>query len=108
MLLDVENTTSGAMTEPAYIEALIKRDTVIQELDAVFIENRIDVMLTDVFSNIAPFTGFPSMTIPIGKSKKNNIPFDSHWMARRYDEAALLKVCYVAEQLLNLSLKPEV
>jgi len=106
LLLDAENNTTGAMTEPAYIKGLAKREETITELDKVFDDNRIDVMLCGVFTNISAFTGFPSMTIPIGQSDETNIPIDSLWIARRFDEASLLKVCYAAEQLLGLSLRP--
>ena len=108
ILLDAENNTSGTMTESSYIEGLIEREKAIAELDKAFDDNHIDVMLNEVFTNIAPFTGFPSMTIPIGQSKNNNMPLDSYWIARRFDEVSLLKVCFVAEQLLGLSLRPEI
>ena len=108
ILFDAENNTTGSMTEASYIEGLIEREKTIVELDKVFDENRIDVMLNEVFTNIAPFTGFPSMTIPIGQSKDTNMPLDSYWIARRFDELSLLKVCFVVEQLLGLCLRPEI
>jgi len=106
ILLGAENHTSGAMIEPAYIEGLIEREKTITELDRIFDENRIDVMLNTMFTNIAPFTGFPSMSIPIDQSRSDNIPLDSYWIARRFDEASLLKVCYAVEQILGLKLRP--
>jgi len=105
LLLSAENNTSGAMTEPPYIEGLLEREKAIAELDKAFDDNNIDVMLCEMFTNIAPFTGFPSMTIPIGQSE-NNVPMDSYWIARRFDEAAMIKICFVAEQLLDLNIKP--
>ena len=108
ILLDVENNTSGALIEPEYIEGLAEREKAIKELDRIFDENRIDVMLNTTFTNIAPFTGFPSMSIPISQCKNTNVPIDSYWIARRFDEASLIKVCSVAEQLLGLNLKPTI
>jgi len=108
VLLDAENNTSGAMIESSYIEGLVEREKTIAELDKVFDDNRIDVMLCEIFTNIAPFTGFPSMTIPIGQNKESNIPIGSYWIARRFDEVSLLKVGYVVEQLMRLCLRPPV
>ena len=106
ILLDVQNNTSGTMTEPKYIEALKRRDEVIAGFDKLFDDTGIDVMLCETFTNIAPFTGFPSMTVPIGQ-KQDKVPVGSYWIARRYDEPTLLKVTYAVEQILGLCLKPE-
>lgn len=106
ILIDAENNTSGTMTEPEYIEAVTERERSIEELDRLFDENNIDIMLCETFTNIAPFTGFPSMTIPIGQ-RMDKLPMDSYWIARRFDEATLLKVTYAAELLLGIHLTPE-
>ena len=106
ILLDVQNNTSGTMTEPKYIEALKRREEIIAGFDRLFDETGINVMLCETFTNIAPFTGFPCMTIPIGQ-KQDKVPMGSYWIARRYDEVTLLKVTYAVEQLLGLCLKPE-
>jgi amidase len=105
ILLDAQNNTSGTMSEPEYIEALVERERTITELERLFNENNIDVMLCETFTNIAPFTGFPCMTIPTGQ-RSDKLPLDSYWIARRYDEAGLLKVVYAAEQLLGICMKP--
>jgi amidase len=105
LLLQTENNTSGNLTEPEYISALKKREKEVVRLDKLFDENEIDVMLCDTFSNIAPLTGFPSMTIPIGK-KENRVPVGSYWIARRFDEAKLIKATYAVEQIMGLCLKP--
>jgi len=105
-LLDAENTTTGTYTEAGYIEALNEREKAIAEMDRVLDENRLDLMLCETTSNIAPFTGFPSMTIPIGQ-RKDKFPIGSCWIARRFDEAALIRAAYAAEQLLDLHLKPD-
>ena len=106
ILIDAENNTSGAMTEPEYLDALCERERVIAGLDRLFDENGIDVILCDSFNNIiSPYTGFPSMTIPTGQ-RKDQMPTDSYWIARRYDEAALFRVTYAAERLLSVCLRP--
>ena len=106
ILVDVENNTTGTMTEPAYIAAVLDREEAIRKLDNVFNNNQIDIMLCDAFTNIAPYTGFPSMTIPIGQ-KKNKIQISAYWISRRFDEKTLIKAAFAAEQLLGLSIKPE-
>ncbi len=106
ILLDAQNETSGNMTEPEYIEALAERDKAIAALDKLFDDNKIDVMLCEAHTNIAPFTGFPCMTIPIGQ-KQDNMPMSSYWMARRFDEARLLRIVHAAEQGLGIKLRPE-
>lgn len=106
ILLDAQNETSGSMTEPEYIQALLAREKAIAQLDTLFDKNGIDVMLCEAHTNIAPFTGFPSMTIPIGQ-REDKMPMSSYWMARRFDEARLLKVVYAAGQILDLRLRPE-
>ena len=105
-LLDAENNTSGTMTEPDYLNAIIERENEINRLDKLFDENEIDIMLCEVFTNIPPFTGFPCMTIPIGQ-KQDKIPMGSYWVARRFDEAMLIRVTYAVEQIMKLTLRPE-
>jgi len=106
ILIDAENNTSGTMTEPEYLEALLERETSIVELDKLFDDNSIDIMLCETFTNIAPFTGFPSISIPIGQ-KTDALPIGSYWIARRFDEATLIKIAYAVEQALNLCIKPK-
>ncbi len=105
ILLRAQNETSGRLIEPEYLEALEEREQTIAELDRVFDENSIDIMLTETFSTLAPFCGFPSMTVPMGQ-RENRSPIPSYWMARRFDEAVLVKVGRAVEKLLDLKLRP--
>lgn len=105
ILLRAQNETSGRLIEPEYLEALEEREQTIAELDRVFDENNIDIMLTETFSTLAPFCGFPSMTVPMGQ-RENRSPIPSYWMARRFDEAVLVKVGRAVEKLLDLNLRP--
>ena len=103
MLLHIQNKTSGALTELEYLESLLKRDRAIQALDEVFDTHEVDVLLCTQCEIVAPITGFPSMSIPIG-SGENRIPIGAYWIARRYDEATLLRVTCAAEGLLGVTL----
>ncbi len=105
ILLRAQNETSGRLIEPEYLEALLEREQTIETLDKVFDENNIDIMLTETFSTLAPFCGFPSMTVPMGQ-RENRSPIPSYWMARRFDEAVLVKVGRAVEKLLDLKLRP--
>jgi len=104
-LLNCQNNTSGNLTEPAYINAIIKREEIIREFDEVFDKNNVDVIFDFAGTGISAFTGFPSMSIPIGM-KKDGVPAGSIWMARRFDEIDLLRVTYAVEQLLNARKDP--
>jgi len=106
VLLDAENNTSGTLTEPEYLEAIFKREKSIAELEKIFSVNRIDILLCENPTNLAPLTGFPALTIPIGK-RKDNLPIGSYWMARHFEEGTLFRAAYAAEKLLGLSLRPE-
>ncbi|MCL2401905.1 MAG: amidase family protein [Oscillospiraceae bacterium] len=90
--VDANNNTSGAMTEPEYMAALAARDVAVAAFDTLFVEHRIDVFfMLAANSGLAAATGFPSMTIPIGKTTKG-LPIGSFFVARRYGEKVLLKV----------------
>ncbi len=41
------NESSGNLTDTEYIEELIKRDDIIKEFDDLFVENKLDVILTE-------------------------------------------------------------
>jgi amidase len=98
MLLHIQNKTSGSLTEPEYLEALAKREGAIRALDEMFATYRVDALLCTQPEIIAPITGFPSMSIPIG-SHENRIPIGAYWVARRYDEATLLRITFATESL---------
>jgi len=108
LLLDSQNKSSGRFTEPAYLEALLTRDKAITEMDSIFDSNNIDILLGQAFVYIAPFTGFPSMTIPIGQRQDNNMPIRAFFTARRFDEATMIKVAYAVENILGLCLRPAI
>jgi amidase len=98
-LINAQNNSSGLLTEPEYIKAILAREEIIREYDAMFLDNEVDVIFDLAGSGLPPFTGFPSMTIPIGKTK-DNLPLGSSWAARRFDEASLIRVTYALEQIL--------
>ncbi|MDL2229921.1 hypothetical protein LJC14_06700 [Treponema sp. OttesenSCG-928-L16] len=100
LFLDANNKASGCLSEGEYVSAMKAREDAIKKLDKLFDDNKLDVMLCGAFSNIAPATGFPSITVPVGK-EKNNVPIGSYWIARRYDEGRLLRAAHCAEKLIS-------
>ncbi len=101
--VNIENNTSGNMTEPEYLHELATRESVIRGFDQVFEQYDIDIILCRTFNNIiAPFTGFPSLILPIGQ-QQNRQPIDCYLMARRYDEVTLLNAAYAIERLVGYS-----
>ena len=69
----------------------------------MFDAHKVDVLLCTRCEIVAPITGFPSMSIPIGTGE-DRIPIGAYWIARRYDEATLLRVTCAAEDLLGVTL----
>jgi len=106
ILLEVQSEAWGTLTAPAYLAALEKRERAIVALDALFDAHGVDVLLCTQPEFIAPSTGFPSLTLPIGV-RADRIPFGAHWIARRYDEATLLRIAHAAERLLNVRCVPD-
>jgi amidase len=95
--VNINENTSGTMTEPEYLAALSARETAIRKLDTLFNDHKIDVLfMTSSSFDLAAATGFPSMTIPIGKTSKG-LPIGSFFVARRYAENVLLKVTEAIE-----------
>jgi amidase len=106
VLLHIQYKTSGALTEPEYLESLAKREQAIHALDEVFDVHQADVLLCTQPEIVAPITGFPSMTIPVGR-QEDRIPLGAYWIAKRYDEATLLRIGFAAESLLGVECVPE-
>ncbi len=106
ILLEVQDETWGTLAAPAYLEALAKRERAIAALDGLFETQRVDVLLCTQPESIAPTTGFPSLTIPIGVGE-DRMPFGAYWIARRYDETTMLRLAYATEQRLGVRCAPD-
>ena len=95
-----DNASIGT-TEPEYLDAMKARDASIRMLNEMFDSNGIDVLFMPAANiGLAAATGFPSMTIPIGKTSKG-LPIGSFFIARRYREDVLLKTTIVIEGSLR-------
>jgi len=93
--------TSGRFTEPDYIMGLSRREKARTDLLNVFSHHDLDVLIgAQEHVGIAPITGFPSGTIPIG-FRENGVPIGLNFIAKPHDEARLIRAMYAAEQLLG-------
>ena len=92
ILEKAEETASGTMTEPEYLEAMIAREKAILSLEKIFMENNIDlIFMTEGDFSIAATTGYPSITFPIGY-KSNGLPIGSFFIGRKFCEDKLLSI----------------
>jgi amidase len=106
MLLLAQNKASGALTESEYLESLARREQAIHALDRVFATQKVDALLCTQPEIVAPITGFPSISIPIG-TEENGMPVGSYWIAKRYDEATMLRITFATEKRLGVKCKPQ-
>jgi amidase len=98
-LVDIDETTSGTMTELSYTDALAARKEAIDAFNRLFEENCIDVFFSLAGNaGLGSWTGFPCMTVPIGKSL-NGLPIGSYFAAKQFDESVLLRVASAIEKV---------
>ena len=98
-LLDSNKTPDDFRSVPEYIEGCSNREDAIVALNKYFDDNNIDVLfMTTAHYGVAPATGFPSMTIPIGRTK-DGLPIGCCFIARRFDEETLMSVMKAVEKL---------
>jgi Asp-tRNA(Asn)/Glu-tRNA(Gln) amidotransferase A subunit family amidase len=105
--LHAQNRASGSLTEPEYIEAILKREGAIHALSRVFKVHQVDVLLCTAPEIVAPITGFPSLSVPIG-SREDRIPIGCYWIGKRYVEGTLLRIAFAAESLLDVRCTPDI
>lgn len=94
---------TGNLTEPDYLQSLLVRADAQNSVTEFMNANNLDAILcTGGITNIAPFTGMPSMTIPIGY-RDDNSPIGCCMMARHLEDAQLLGIMYALEKLVDFS-----
>jgi len=105
-MIDAHNTSTCRHVDVEYIQAITARDTAAKELDRLFEEKRLDIILHTDKTNYAAFTGFPGLSLPIG-SDDDNHPAYVCLMARQFDEAHLLAIAYQLEKILGDRFAPK-
>jgi len=89
--------TCAGLDAPEYRAALEQREEAIAAFDAYFDDNGVDVILMLAAGcSLAPATGFPALTLPIGKTEKG-LPIGCYLVARRHAEEALLRMGLAVE-----------
>ncbi len=98
-LLFCQNQTSGRMQEPAYLQALREREAAIRTLDRTMEEGRLDLILCASYNQIAPFTGHPSVTLPLGL-RRDGSAIGSYFIGRRWGEYPMLRLLRAVERAM--------
>ncbi|MCA1032478.1 amidase [Bacillus timonensis] len=108
-LLLEANSTSGTLTESAYLDSL-ERDHYLSTsmgIDLALSENNIDII---VFPNnygaaIPAKAGYPSITVPAGYTSEGE-PVGITFTGTAFSEPLLLKVAYAFEQATKYRVQP--
>jgi len=92
-LLDAENVRGDRMVHPEYLAAVLKRLEAQDFLRDAFIKDRLDVIWTaeGYVSGLAPFTGFPALTLPVAKRPDGTLK-GCYLIGRPLGEETLLRV----------------
>ncbi|MCL2610896.1 MAG: amidase family protein [Defluviitaleaceae bacterium] len=87
--------------EKIYTDAIKERDEAIKQLDRIFDENNLDIIfLASAHCGVGAFTGFPTMTVPIGFTT-DNAPIGCCILAGRDQEDILINVAKVIEDIIK-------
>jgi amidase len=97
LLEEAEYNTSGRCFEKEYIDALKERSEARDMLKELFTKHNLDAIYFATYTSLAPHTGFPSMTVPVGLDE-NNIPIGTYLLGNEFKEESLLQVAHVIEQ----------
>ncbi|MDQ0112820.1 amidase family protein [Paenibacillus harenae] len=100
-LLAAETTTSGTMTETAYLRdrANDLQLCKIEGIDATLAEHQLDALLfpADFGARITSRAGYPSVIVPAGYTSEG-VPFGVTFAGAAYSEPALIQLAYDYEQ----------
>ena len=98
ILLETQYETSGNLTETKY---LLERLKVLNDsrnrIDKLMDEKELDVILSPGFTNLAPISGYPCITVPAGY-KKDGTPFGITFLGKSMGEPSIIKAAYAYEQ----------
>lgn len=109
VMLEKVDRTSGTLTEPAYIEALLRNRHLAGELalDRAFDEHRIDMLVfpQDHGCSFSAAAGYPAITVPASFTKEGE-PFCITLCGRAFSEPELIGYAYAFEQKSKARRKP--
>lgn len=109
ILLESEKT-SGTLTEPEYIESLVRNHYNSREngIDFVMKEHKLDALLfpNNYGAGIAAKAGYPSITVPGGYTPQGE-PVGATFTGMAYSESILIKLAYAFEQATKYRVTPK-
>jgi Asp-tRNA(Asn)/Glu-tRNA(Gln) amidotransferase A subunit family amidase len=65
------------------------------------------MMVFASYTSAGPESGFPTLTLPIGKDR-NNMPIGTYFMALPFNEQVLIEIAYAIEQKMTFTIKPPI
>lgn len=109
VMLEKVDRTSGTLTEPEYIEALLRNRHLAGELalDKAFDEHNIDVLVLpqDHGCSFSAAAGYPAITVPSSFTKEGE-PFCITLCGKAFSEPELIGYAYAFEQSAKARRKP--
>ncbi|MFC5603773.1 amidase family protein [Sporosarcina koreensis] len=109
VMLEKVDRTSGTLTEPEYIEALLRNRHLAGELalDRAFDEHKIDVLVfpQDHGCSFSAAAGYPAITVPSSFTNEGE-PFCITLCGKAFSEPELVGYAYAFEQSAKARRKP--
>ncbi|MCG7345732.1 amidase [Sporosarcina sp. ACRSL] len=109
VMLEKVDRTSGTLTEPEYIKALLRNRHLAGELalDRAFDEHRIDCLVfpQDHGCSFSAAAGYPAITVPASFTEEGE-PFCITLCGKAYSEPELIGYAYAFEQATKARRKP--
>ena len=109
VMLEKVDRTSGTLTEPEYIEALLRNRHLAGELalDRAFDEHNIDVLVfpQDHGCSFSAAAGYPAITVPSSFTEEGE-PFCITLCGKAYSEPELIGYAFAFEQATKARRKP--
>lgn len=87
-----------------YQAALNERDTLSKQLNALFVEHKLDAIYFVGYTSLGPLCGFPSINVPMGLL--NGKPKGTYLLGNQFEEGRLLKVASVVETITGGYINP--
>lgn len=89
--------TSGALTDPEYIRALLENERVTNTgILRVMEEQRLDALFCPKLTDLPAFSGLPAVNVPAGLA--DGVPMGITLIGHRFGEERLLALAYAYEQ----------
>ena len=104
-LMAAEFETSGRMIEEEYLNDKMNCWSKRKEIEDIFAEHELDVMVFPGVMDLPAVTNFPGLQVPAGYTSEGK-PFGITWMALDGEDGKVLTVGYSFEQATKLRREP--